>query len=622
MDRDKIDNRFRVYNAAREGKLNHLKVFLNQHEKDEIQSLVGAKTNGATPLVMACRNGHYDVAEYLIEKCGANIEQSGSVVFDGETIEGASPLWCAAATGHYALVQLLVRKGAKVNTYTVTKSTPLRAACFDGYYDIVKLLVYYGANIEIANLHDHTSLMIACYKGHVGIVRYLLDLRADVNRKSAKGNTALLDGAESGSLEIVKMLIKHGAKIDVDCYGKTPILMAALTGHKHIVEYFISMPHLVSRKECIDALELLGATYIDKNRDIVGAKELWKRAMVERYLPGLLPIPKPKPQPPVAAYNFVQEICDPAELNELIDPEEMRMQALVIRERILGPAHPDTHYYIRYRGAVYADGGQFNKCIELWIYVIEMQQSSLEPLNSMTQTSFSNFANVFHSMLRRRTSMDLKDFGTTILRVFKKAVLELELGRKMLNKVCEVCDNNIHFMKLLVITLNLACLLTHNLADEGSDEYIAVHKALYELVRVVPNVLHLICSGHDMFIGEYATQDFLSSNLASTLIKVGADVNARDAEGNTPLHFVARTHFSKCRRVQRLIFSLLDAGAHIDCVNNNGESFESLIRDKRLYYSVEPVKYITLACLAARIVRKTYKLDQIPKHLRSFVQMH
>lgn len=40
--------------------------------------LVSAKTSGATPLVIACRNGHYDVAEYLIEKCHADIEQPGS----------------------------------------------------------------------------------------------------------------------------------------------------------------------------------------------------------------------------------------------------------------------------------------------------------------------------------------------------------------------------------------------------------------------------------------------------------------------------------------------------------------------------------------------------------------
>ena len=49
-------------------------------------------------------------------------------------------------------------------------------------------------------------------------------------------------------------------------------------------------------------------------------------------------------------------------LDDLImDPDEMRTQALLVRERILGPDHPDTTYFIRYRGAVYADMGNFDR---------------------------------------------------------------------------------------------------------------------------------------------------------------------------------------------------------------------------------------------------------------------
>ena len=70
---------------------------------------------------------------------------SGSVTFDGETIEGAPPLWCAAAAGHTQIVKLLVEKGASVNSVTKTNSTPLRAACFDGHFEIVKYLVEHGA---------------------------------------------------------------------------------------------------------------------------------------------------------------------------------------------------------------------------------------------------------------------------------------------------------------------------------------------------------------------------------------------------------------------------------------------------------------------------------------------
>lgn len=56
------------------------------------------------------------------------------------------------------------------------------------------------------------------------------------------------------------------------------------SGHTHIVEYLIGIPQLFSRKERIDALELLGSTYVDKKRDMIGALQFWKRAMDERYI--------------------------------------------------------------------------------------------------------------------------------------------------------------------------------------------------------------------------------------------------------------------------------------------------------------------------------------------------
>lgn len=92
--------------------------------------MVSARTTGATPLVIAARNGHYDVVHYLLTHTNADVEETGSVIFDGETIEGAPPLWCAAAAGYLKIVKLLVNKGAKVNSTTRTNSTPLRAACF------------------------------------------------------------------------------------------------------------------------------------------------------------------------------------------------------------------------------------------------------------------------------------------------------------------------------------------------------------------------------------------------------------------------------------------------------------------------------------------------------------
>ncbi|CAL7944928.1 unnamed protein product [Xylocopa violacea] len=607
-----------IHYVAREGRLRRLMELLEHQEKDEVVELVGTTSDGTTPLVMACRNGHYDVAEYLIEKCGANVNQTGLVMFDGEVVESAPPLWCAAAAGHLALVKLLVKNGASVDSTTKTFSTPLRAACFDGHFDIVRFLVAHGADIEMANRHGHTSLMIACFKGHVKIAKFLLALKADVNRKSIKGNTALHDCAESGSLEVVKLLIEHGARMDVDCYGMSPLLTAAVTGHKHIVEYFISIPNLVSRKERIDALELLGATYVDKKRDMMGALQCWKQAMEERYR-GDIVIPKPPPSPAVAAYNFAQEITDPDALDGLLnDPDEMRMQALVIRERILGPAHPDTSYYIRYRGAIYADGGMFSRCIELWNYALDMQQSMLEPLDPMTQNSLLSFTELFCCMITRQIAIGQKVSlvqKLEILRVFKKAVLELKRGKQMSDRVQFRGLN-----RILVTILHLASLLTYEMPEEGTPEYTGLNQALYELVRINAkdnngrDVLQLAISERGVLGPKSLPYGLPSPHLIKALIRVGADVTARDDDGNTVLH-LADKNFPLSKP---LIPILLDAGAHIDAANKLGIVHEMFEYSDTVY----PMRYMTLQCLAARVVRKTYDIALVPKHLRAFVELH
>lgn len=347
------------------------------------------------------------------------------------------------------------------------------------------------ADIEIANRHGHTCLMIACYKGRYKIAQYLLSLGAKVNRRSVKGNTPLHDCAESGSLDILRLLLENGATMDVDYYGMTPLLAASVTGHLHIVEYLIRLP-IVKREDKIAALELLGSTFVDKNRDMIVALSLWKRAMEERY--NVEPqIRKPTISEPIPAYDNAKEILDINALDELVmDPDAMRMQALVIRERILGPAHPDTSYYIRFRGAIYADAGRFDRCIELWMYALTMQQSILEPLSPMTQSSLLSFAELFSYMLgetgrpvtrgRVVPPIETKD----LMEVFRKAVKEVELGQQMLNKIPEAQQDPLALCRALVSALHIACLIARLLDEEDCTPSLRkdVLKALYDLISL------------------------------------------------------------------------------------------------------------------------------------------
>ncbi|XP_050668015.1 protein fem-1 homolog CG6966 isoform X2 [Leptidea sinapis] len=628
-------------------------VYLLSWRSEELNMVVTAKVSGATPLVIACRNGHYDVAEYLIERCKADIEQPGSVTFDGETIEGAPPLWCAAAAGHLPLVRLLVRAGANVNSTTRTHSTPLRAACFDGHYDIVKFLVENGADIEIANRHGHTCLMIACYKGHIRIAKYLLSLNADVNRKSVKGNTALHDCAESGSLHILKMLLVHGATMDVDSYGMTPLLAASVTGNTHIVQHLISAQNgLVSRQQRIDALELLGATYVDKRRDMVGALALWKRAMEDRFpTDGGEPIPKPKDMPRIEAYDFAVEPSNLQQLEELLaDPDAMRMQALVIRERILGPAHPDTSYYVRYRGAVYADAGRFPRCRQLWHHALDMQRAVLPPLSPLTQSSLYSFAELFSYMLAERARPPLRGrivppvTFEDIEPVFKKALSEVERGMQILD-----CKVNVDreatlttLQRVLIIALHLAALMAKLLEEPECNDDVSknIHKSVYSLVKLDIKVrqgrsaLHVACSsevcrarasgsgaGAGAWLGASGAGACCPA-LVTLMLRLGAAVDARDADGNTPLHLVCKLNPCPAEVVREL----LSHGAHIDTVNYEGQTPQEILKStqQNLAAIVNPLQYTTLKCLAARTV-KNYRLPYrhvVPQCLHSTIITH
>ncbi|XP_017083381.2 protein fem-1 homolog CG6966 [Drosophila eugracilis] len=664
-----MDYKFIVFNAARDNNLAQLKATLYNKSSSEVSSLISAKVNGATPLVISCRNGHYDIVEYLLTKCRANVEQVGSVSFDGEPIEDAPPLWCAAAAGHLGIVKMLVRRGANVNSTTRTNSTPLRAACFDGHYEIVKYLVHHGADFEVANRHGHTCLMIACYKGHFRIAQYLLSLSADVNRCSVKGNTALHDCAESGSLQILQLLLKHGATMDVDYYGMTPLLAASVTGHMPIVEHLITLP-CVSRESRIHALELLGATYVDRKRDMAAALSLWRRALEERSLDP--PLEK-KVQEPVPAYEMVREVTSVEELEEMVlDPDEMRMQALVIRQRILGPTHPDTSYYIRFRGAHYADAGRFDRCIELWSYALTMQQKILQPLSPMTQSSLLSFAELFSFMLveagrllpRGRVVPPIEADG--MLTIFYKAVNEVERGQAftleqqkdqqqpqkqlpaadkspscsasssasssssttLLSAHQHDCNHDPNALsRTMISAIHIGCLLSSLLDTDALNPEMRrqVMGALYRLNRLKVRVrfdrtaLHYACYREGTLAGRYPSCQFPSVTLAKALLEVGADPNAIDEAGNTPLHLATMQPY-----VEPLSHILLEGGAHLDTKNYAGETFESLLAPTPMHKVIDPMKYTTLACLAARTIKKhdiRYE-GTVPATLYEFIELH
>ena len=96
-----------------------LKVFLDHRPREEVSRLVSAKTNGATPLILSCRNGHHDVVRTLLSK--------GAAV-DAEDENSCTPLMFAAMGNHPHSVKELLAHGANITRENIAGQTALSLA--------------------------------------------------------------------------------------------------------------------------------------------------------------------------------------------------------------------------------------------------------------------------------------------------------------------------------------------------------------------------------------------------------------------------------------------------------------------------------------------------------------
>lgn len=389
--------------------------------------------------------------------------------------------------------------------------------------------------------------------------------------------------------------------------------------------------------------------------------------------------PKPVQPVPISAYENAVEVDNMQQLDEIIcNPDDMRMQALLVRERILGPAHPDTSYYIRYRGAVYADTGNFNRCITLWMYALDMQQKILEPLSPMTQSSFVSFAELFSFMMNEARNKNVRIPAVNfcdMMRVYQKCLKEIEIGMSQLNKISglstkSTSSNNTantplkgrvssnktitnrtssnattttpsspsgysngdrdttYFHRTLVITLHLICLINKMASSLSKIQMHTLKCAVHRLVRLNPtgtnsvSLLHLACSRDtSSTVGRFAICMFPNLDVVELLIDVGADPNARDISGNTPLHTLANN--KQCRR--DIALTLLKGGSHLDFLNNEKETFMSIRQGKGQFNHliINTLQHTTLQCLSAKVLRNCrIPYSELPPRLSRFVSQH
>jgi len=139
----------------------------------------------------------------------------------------------AAQQGNLDAVRRLIQLKADVNGAQGDGSTALHWAAQKDDVELAKLLLASGANVKATTrLGAATPLFMACHNGNAPMIELLIKSGSDPNSVDEHGTTPLMMAAAAGNPDAVKVLIAHGADVNAreGVHGQTALMFAAALG--------------------------------------------------------------------------------------------------------------------------------------------------------------------------------------------------------------------------------------------------------------------------------------------------------------------------------------------------------------------------------------------------------
>ncbi|XP_014272256.1 protein fem-1 homolog A isoform X2 [Halyomorpha halys] len=551
-----------VKSAAPGARLTYnLRAKLERYSRADRKEIACRVKDGCAPLFIACKRGHVEIVEYLITSCDADIEQRGLYeVPDDRSVHNVTPLWCAAVSGKLPVIRCLVHFGADVNAVSDSGSTPVRSACFMTHLDIVAYLVDCGADILKANYNGGTCLINSVQS--VQLCLYLLEHGAKVNARDIQNKTALHYAIQEHRFETTKLLLDNGADPYARSrYNDDALQTACLKGAAQIFQYLIGRISY-DPERLADAHELIGSTFLDEHVDTQVALSHWETAVKIRMQHGVdgKPLPKRPSLEPKTAFGNATEFTTSEELRTIaLDLDAMRIQSLLVCERVLGPYHKDTLFRLMYRGAAYADDLRYQKCIDLWRRALEIRVEKDSILYSDTCFTAQALVRLFVDLNLK--SLDIMMNGgiradedpkfEDVHATFTLLANKISYCRQLLDIRPVYKRQQESFDRILKCLTHLIYLLVETAKTEEQKE--TVRESVRTLVRANPHsactgdtLLHLCVSRLNTIKSSYFTDDnqliFPSMPVIELLLECGAPVNARNESKSTPLHVAANPY--------------------------------------------------------------------------------
>src|SRR5215204_1392379 len=170
--------------------------------------------------------------------CAAVLAATGSMASAQADLRLVTALKAQQST----IARALIRQHVDVNAPDVDGSTPLQWAAHWNDLETVKALLAAGAKPSLANRYGVTPLHEAATIGSAAIVGTLLRAGAKPDVTYGDGETALMLAARSGNVESVKLLLEANADVNAaeTFRGQTALMLAANQNHAAVVNALLT----------------------------------------------------------------------------------------------------------------------------------------------------------------------------------------------------------------------------------------------------------------------------------------------------------------------------------------------------------------------------------------------
>ncbi len=150
-----------------------------------------------------------------------------------------APVADAAQQDDREAVKALLKQAADVNAAQGDGMTALHWAAMKNDAELAQMLLYAGANVRATTrIGAYTPLILAAKNGNAAVMEPLIAGGSDINAETSNGTTVLMLAAASGNTDAVKLLLDKGADVNAQesVRGLNAAMFAAASNRSAVVK--------------------------------------------------------------------------------------------------------------------------------------------------------------------------------------------------------------------------------------------------------------------------------------------------------------------------------------------------------------------------------------------------